>query len=132
MKKTNRILFAATVAVAFLMAYQANAQSQAVGPDGITASPRVRQLLNERRAAAATTPAPILPVAAQAPSEGVSVTASPRVRQMLDAQKKSGATSTAGMVASYRAVGPDGITASPKVREQLNERAVQFQIAPVK
>ena len=34
--------------------------------------------------------------------------------------------------AQYRAVGEDGIAASPKLRQQLDERARQYAVAPVK
>jgi hypothetical protein len=34
--------------------------------------------------------------------------------------------------ASYRATGQDGITASPKVRQQLDERNTTIMVAPVK
>jgi hypothetical protein len=39
---------------------------------------------------------------------------------------------TANETAGYRPTGSDGITASPKVRAQLDERPQSVQIAPLK
>lgn len=133
MKNLNRILFAAAVAATFSLVNSANAQYQATGGDGITASPKVRQQLNERAAAtrvAAVTPA--MNVTYRNPADGI--TGSPKVRQMLAERKVvvSGAASTEVAAAGYRATGSDGITASPKLREQLDARGTQFLIAPLK
>ena len=133
MKNLNSILFAAAIAASFSLVDNANAQYKATGADGITASPKVRQQLNERAAAtrvAAVTPA--VTVTYRNPADGI--TASPKVRQMLAERKVviSGAPSTEVAAAGYRATGSDGITASPKLRQQLDERGAQFLIAPLK
>ena len=54
--KTNRsskIAFAAVALVALAFITTASAQYKAVGADGIAASPKVRQMLNERKASTA-------------------------------------------------------------------------------
>lgn len=57
MKTTAKILVSAFSAAAlFSLASNAQAQYKAVGDDGITASPRLRQILNERRMAGQATP----------------------------------------------------------------------------
>src|SRR5207244_9205194 len=53
MKSSNRLLIAAAALALFASASQIKAQSQAVGDDGIAASPKVRQMLNEWKARAA-------------------------------------------------------------------------------
>ena len=54
MKNSNRLLVAAVALALFVSAGQIKAQSQAVSDDGIAASPKVRQMLNERKASGAT------------------------------------------------------------------------------
>lgn len=44
----------------------------------------------------------------------------------------SEAPATEVAASGYRPTGTDGITASPKLREQLNERNAQLIIAPLK
>jgi len=70
--KTNRIpkMFSASglalataVLAALALAGAANAQYKAVGDDGIAASPKVRQALNEKRASANTTTAKVAAMA---------------------------------------------------------------------
>ena len=134
MKTLNKILFAAAFATAFSLANQASAQYKPTGDDGVTASPRVRQMLNERAAAARVAPSiPGGTITYQAPrQEGVA--ASPKVHQLLAAQKVIVSATPSSEVASagYRATGSDGIAASPRVRQLLNERNTTFMIAPVK
>ncbi len=141
--KMNKILFAAALATALGIASQANAQFKVNEDDGIAASPKVRQMLNERKASKAAAA-----VSQNAPTTGFyagyravgsdGIAASPKVRQMLDEQRASKIVTTPSQestaVASYRPVGNDGIAASPKVRQQLNERARggALMIAPVK
>jgi hypothetical protein len=133
MKTLNSILFAAAVSATVGLANNASAQYKPTGDDGVTASPKVRQMLNERAAAtriAALTPAVV--VSYRNPADGV--TASPKLRQMLAERKVvvSGTPSTEVAAAVYRPTATDGITASPKLREQLNERSNQIIIAPLK
>jgi len=143
MKTMNKILFIAALATTVGLADRANAQYQPVGDDGIAASPKVRQMLNERKAvarttstkAAKTTPAAVASVGFRASGDD-GIAASPKVRQMLNERRAVvSAASAASEVASagYRATGADGITASPKLRQQLNERtSPQVIIAPLK
>jgi hypothetical protein len=133
MKNLNKVLFAAAIAATVGLANTASAQYKPTGDDGITASPKVRQMLNER--AAATRVAPVTPsvtITYRNPAEGV--TASPKVLQMLAERKVvvSGSPSTDVAAAGYRPTGADGITASPKLRQQLDERSTQIMIAPLK
>lgn len=133
MKNLNKVLFTAALAATLSLASNASAQYKPTGDDGITASPKVRQMLNERAAAtrvAATTPS--VTVTYRNPADGI--TASPKVRQMLAERKVvvGAAPQTEVAAAGYRPTGADGITASPKLRQQLNERGTQFMIAPLK
>jgi hypothetical protein len=137
MKSLNKVLFATAVAAGLSLAQSASAQCKPTGDDGIAASPRVRQILNESttpmccsggRCAQITTR-----VSVWDPSVGV--TASPKVREMLASQKRVvvlDAPATVTGNASYRPTGDDGITASPRVRQQLDERAPSLMVAPVK
>jgi hypothetical protein len=126
MKTKNRILLAAAMAAGLALASPAMAQNNTVG-DGIAASPKARKMLNERAqvnvASTATSTA-----SAKACCERTDLAASPKTSQMLAEQKKCCVAPTTGTVASAT----DGITASPKLREQLNERQLKFQIAPLK
>ena len=134
MKNLNKILFAAAIATTFSLANNANAQFKPTTDDGIAASPKVRQMLNEKAVAARPTlSVPVVGVIYRTPALA-GVTASPKVHQML-AQRKvvvSGTPSAEVASAGYRATGPDGITASPKLRQQLDERGTQIMIAPLK
>jgi hypothetical protein len=134
MNNLNKILFAAALAATVSLANNASAQYKPTGDDGITASPKVRQMLNER--AAAAHPAPSISVATVTTrTPGLDgVAASPKVRQMLAERKVavSGTPSAEVASAGYRATGADGIAASPKLRQQLNERGATYMIAPVK
>ncbi len=133
MKNLNKVLFAAAIAATMSLANNASAQYKPTGDDGITASPKVRQMLNEREAAtfvASTTPS--VTITYHNPADGV--TASPKVLQMLAERKVvvSGAPPTELAVAGYQPTGADGITASPKLREQLDEHSAPIIIAPLK
>ncbi len=139
--KMNQILFAAALATTLSIASQADAQFKVNEDDGIAASPRVRQMLNElkasRAAAAVSQNAPTIGFYAGYRAVGSDgIAASPKVRQMLDEQRASSVVTTrpqeSTVVAGYRPVGTDGIAASPRVRQQLNERGGALMIAPVK
>jgi hypothetical protein len=137
MKIQNKFVTVTVTAVAALFITQARAQYRAVGDDGIAASPKLRQQLNER--ARSTTNPQAAPTVASAGYQAVAnngIAASPKLREMLNEQERNAvvtAPSTAVASAGFRATGVDGITASPKLRAQLNERGSQpFQIAPVK
>jgi hypothetical protein len=138
MNKLNSLLIAVAVAGTLGVAVNASAQSQLSGGDGIAASPKVRQMLNERKAAleAASAPSSVV-VSSPAPratSQGA-IAASPKVRQMIAEGKPVTGPTTPAVASSsvgYQAAGEDRITASPKLREQLNQRGGSFMIAPIK
>ncbi|SRR6266446_1056570 len=129
MKIANRFLLAAAAIALFASAGQSRAQYQAVGDDGIAASPKVRVMLNERKARGmAPQQVTIHQTAPQ-----TTIAASPKVQQMKDEQKRLAATPrVAPETAGYRVTGADGITASPKVRAMLEERKQAVEIAPLK
>jgi len=141
MKNLNKMTLVAALTAIFSLANQASAQSSVgyrpTGDDGITASPRLRQQLDERKHVATVTSATVASVGYK-PTGDDGITASPKVRQMLDARKAAESTPSTGYTAvasvGYQPTGPDGITASPKLRQQLNEHAgqSQFMIAPLK
>jgi hypothetical protein len=128
MKKTLIL----AVAVAGVFTLTANAQYRPTGEDGITASPRLRQQLNEQKKVASTPSATAVSVGYKiAADDGIA--ASPRLRQQLN-ERKTVVSVPSSAVASvgYKPTGNDGITASPKLREQLNEHGSEFMIAPLK
>jgi hypothetical protein len=114
-------------------AAQTWAQSQVSGDDGITASPKVRQMLNERKAQiAASTAAPAAPAVSTTIPRNTEMAASPKVRQQMLERARVPVVTAESEVAGYRPTGADGITASPKLRQMLNEREQTVQIAPLK
>ncbi|HWH71911.1 MAG TPA: hypothetical protein VNT26_21290 [Candidatus Sulfotelmatobacter sp.] len=128
----SRILFAAGVAVAFTAVQPAQAQYRATDENGIAASPRLRQMMDERRANAVVVEPPVVVTPSPAPEVAGNVAASPRLRQMQTERNASGVAPATGPVIVSPAQGADNIAASPKLREQLNERPTPFQIAPLK
>jgi hypothetical protein len=128
--KRNLIL-SSLLGILCVTAAQTWAQSQVVGDDGIAASPKVRQMLNERNAsiAASTTTAP---AAYPTVATDDQLAASPKVRMMLNEQAKTPLLSPASEYVGYQPTGPDGIAASPKVRQMMDERPVTVEIAPLK
>ena len=141
MKKINQILSVGVIATILSLATQGHAQFKPSPDDGIAASPKVRQMLNEQKASQAP-PA----VSKDASTAGVyvryravgsdGIAASPKVRQMLDEQRASAVVTTptqgTASLAGYRSVDDDWIAASPKVRQQLNEQRAAIMVAPVK
>jgi hypothetical protein len=130
MKMTTKVLIAIAAAVTLIPAAQATAQHQPGGQDGVAASPKLRQALEEHRAVA---PSQNIHALASAPAaRQYKIAASPRLQQQLTENKpRSGAV--AGIeVASTTTRVDDGIAASPKVREQLRSTQPSFQIAPRK
>ena len=128
MKIQNKLAILTVTAITSLFVSQANAQYSPVGDDGITASPKVRAMLNDRVRASSLSLANNFSF--QAPA---GIATSPKVLQTL-ADRKSGpaAPQETTMVAAQPRTG-DGISASPKLREQLDERSSrQLQIAPLK
>lgn len=142
MKNMKKILAVTAFVTAFGFVNGASAGGyQATGDDGITASPKARQLLNEQNAKTAAASSMQAATIRTVGYQGIGddgITASPRYRQMLTEQYAQVAVQlNAPQVAStkaagYQATGDDGITASPKARQFLNEHSVQVQVAPVK
>jgi len=119
MKNLNTLLMAAALTAVFGLANQARA-----GEDGIAASPKVRQSLNQKNAAVSTA----ILASSAATEDGVA--ASPKVRQALSERKMAEGTPSAAVASATAS--EDGIAASPKVRGQLNERSAEFTVAPLK
>ncbi len=117
----SQILFAFAIATTLGIATHANAQFKVNEDDGIAASPRVRQMLNERKASKAA--AAILKIAPTTDlyagyravgSDGIA--ASPKVRQMLDEQRVSRIVTTPSqetVIAGYRPVGHHSFSECP-------------------
>ena len=133
MKNTNYLVTLTAVTLLLASTAPSKAQYKAVGDDGIAASPKVRQMLSERKARAIA-PASTAQVVCCKPVSEYTIVASPKVRQMLNEQAAAKAASTGAItqVVGYKAVGDDGIVASPKLREMLKERSPAIQIAPLK
>ena len=134
MKLLNKIVLVAACAALAGLPHRASAQPRAVGDDGIAASPRIRQMLNDRNGAPGASSVAVASACCAATSED-GIAASPRLRQFLDERRTmAGTPSTSVASVGYRPAGEDGIAASPKLRQQLNERGaeLQFMVAPVK
>jgi hypothetical protein len=129
MKSGNGLLITAAI-LALVPAMGAFGQYKPTGDDGITASPRLRQQLDERKAAPAAAVAPTVVV--KPASSDVPIAASPRLQQAMAERGSTTVTPAVAVVTSTTARPNDGIAASPKLREQLNERAPAFQVAPIK
>jgi hypothetical protein len=121
----NRILLLATTTAGLAFTFPALAG----GPE-IAASPKVRQMLNDQAAQAVVVSAPASTSSATDRGTSDNLAASPKVQQFLPSRRTPRAASTMETATLSRP--DDGIAASPKLREQLNERLVQFQIAPIK
>lgn len=136
MKNLNRILALVAFAATVGLANSVSAQYSIVGNDGIAASPKHRQFLNEggKRMVKGSLSASTAAASVGYSATGVDgITASPKLRQFINDSR--GVQSTPGTVVvkvGYQATGDDGITASPKFRQQLNERGRTFMVAPVK
>ena len=137
MKDFKNLLLSAALAGTMGLAYNASAQYKPADEDGIAASPKVRQMLNERKVKTAGAKTGAITVAATVRSgaENDGIAASPKVRQMMGERRAPTSSPVSGSeyaTVGYVATGPDGITASPKVRQQLNERTTVLTVAPVK
>lgn len=132
MKNMKAFLIVAALAATFSVTSRANAQNQLAGDDGIAASPKFRQFLNEHKKVANTPSATVAAVGYQATGDD-GIAASPRMRQQINERKTVASTpSTTVTSVGYQPTGADGITASPKRRQQLNEHSTQFMVAPLK
>jgi len=123
MKNLNRILFTVVTTASLGLI------PSALANDGVVASPKLRQSLNDQSLRAV--PAHASTAVAGACCEN-KIVASPKVVQTQPAEQKCCASSPKDILASTTTKPNDGIFASPQVRAQLNERPQQFQIAPIK
>jgi hypothetical protein len=133
MKNTHCFLIVAAALALFASVDQARAGSSsccaACADDGITASPKVRAMLDDRKACSM---ASAQVAAAYQTTSHTTVAASPKVQQMRNDRIGAGTLEVAPETAGYRATGTDGVTASPKVRARLDERNQVIEIAPLK
>ena len=130
MKNTNRCLIAVAALALLASAGQASAgHNDSCCDRAITASPKVRAMLNDEKARCCGPAAHVTQVQVETrPAFGVS----PKVQQTLRDRAPAPAPVIAPVTAAYKATGADGITASPKVRAVLNERPHNVEIAPLK
>jgi hypothetical protein len=129
MKNLSKIMFVAALAASFSLVNQASAQYRAVGDDGIAASPKVREMLDQRKAAANTPAAPTVVVTQ---TTHKSITASPRATELLERNTVVSTPAVVSTSGGYQPTGSDGITASPKARQMIDEQHKQFMVAPLK
>ena len=126
MKTKKRFALSAFSAVALLaLGAAAPAQYETIGDDGIVASPKLRQLLNERRVVVTTDwDSQTVGYEATGPD---GITASPKMRQFLTDQTCLAVwPEEESYTVGYVPTGADGITASPKLRQMLDERSAQL------
>lgn len=124
MKNFSKILFVAALAASFGAIDRASA-----GDNGILASPRGREMINVRSGGRN---APVTPTVSVAKKDTAKVLASPRGREMMIVRSGGRSAPSSVAVVSYKATGSDGITASPKRRQQLDEQGREFKVAPLK
>ena len=98
--------------------------------DGVTASPKVRAMLDERCMSRCVTPAAPIVNTTAVPQTYVAGT--PKVQQMQRDRTPATMAVVSTETAGYRPTGSDGITASPKLRAQLDERRQVIELAPLK
>src|SRR5438132_13173002 len=110
--------------------------AQAVGDDGIAASPRLRAILNERADAAACRCAEATSFrdAGYKAIGDDGIAEWPKMRAMLNERQAAVGGVGSGVETStgtgYK--GDDGVAASPKMRAILNEQKRRFEVAAVK
>lgn len=131
MKIQNRLVLVTATAITAMFVIQAKAQYRPVGDDGIAASPKVRQMLDERARAAATAKPQAAPYTSYRAVGADGIAASPKVRQMLNEQQAQ-AAAPRDVAVTYSPRYVDGIVASPKLREQHEQDSRSFQVAPIK
>jgi hypothetical protein len=131
MKNTNRFLVAAAVFALFASAGQAKAGgTDSCCDDGIAASPKVRAMLDERKARCCTPQTQVTTYGTT--TRQADITASPKVQQMRRESAPASVVAVSTETVGYTPTGSDGITASPKVRAALDERRQTVEIAPLK
>ena len=129
--KTNLIILAAvTITASFLT--QAQAQYRVNEPDGIAASPKVRQMMNERKAPVIIV-APVSPTVVVQTSPEPGIAASPKVSQFLAEQRANRESMNVVVPSVEPQPAQTGIAASPRVQKEMNERTPPvIQVAPLK
>jgi hypothetical protein len=134
MKTTKRLVIAVLAIAAFAPALPTMAQYKPTGGDGITCSPKVRQMLDDRHAGEHAAALYIVAVNSLH-SHGDGIAASPKVRAQMDERRGIGSQPTSALASgSTTSKKNDGIAASPKVRQQMKDRGEQppVEVAPVK
>jgi hypothetical protein len=130
MKNSKRFLIATAALALFASAGQVKAGgTDSCCDDNIAASPKVRAMIDERKAACCAAPSHVSTT--QTITRQTDVTASPKLQQMRAGQAAT-LVVQASETAGYRTIGSDGIAASPKVRSVLDERKQTVEIAPLK
>jgi hypothetical protein len=124
MKNIDKLLFVAALATSFGLASRAGAQYRIDTEDGIAASPKLRQMMDDRNSAAIIVVPPATPnVPVTDPNLPEGVAASPKIEQMQSNQLvESPVVADETGPVGYQAAGPDGIAASPKLRQQLEDQ----------
>jgi len=131
MKNTHRLLIAAATLALFASAGQAKAGgTDSCCDDGISASPKVRAMLDEQKARCCTAQTQVTTYGTT--TRQADIAASPKVQQMRRESAPVSVVAVSTETAGYRPTGSDGITASPKVRAALDERPQTVEIAPLK
>lgn len=131
MNMQNRRVLVTAMAITAMFVTQAKAQYRPVGDDGIAASPKVRQMRDERARSAAAVKPQTAPYASYRAVGADGIAASPKVRQMLNEQQAR-AAAPRDVAVTYPPRYADGIVASPKLREQHEQNSRSFQVAPIK
>src|SRR5262249_1612410 len=128
MKNLSKILWAATFTAAVGLAIQAKACD-----DVYAASPKVRQTLNERvstaNSACCSTPCCMSATKTATKACSTSTSASTACGASTSTTSSCHMSKTADFAEN---TADDAIAASPKVRQQLNERSGTFTVAPMK
>ena len=130
--KTIKHLLVAVAAVLLASASQSNAQYRAVGDDGIAASPKYRQLLNEsgKRMVKGSPSTAVASVGYRATGRD-GLTASPKLRQIIDDSR--GVASTGPTIDYAHAPRPTMSPKDPRFEAAWRANAErEFQVAPVK
>lgn len=130
--KTMKHLLVVAAAVFLASASQSNAQYRTTGDDGITASPKLRQLLDERgKGMAKGTPATAVAAVGYRVTGRDGITASPKLRQIIDDSR--GVASTGPTIDYAHARRPTLSPKDPRFEAVWRANAErEFQVAPLK
>ena len=132
MKNLKHLLFTAAVLATLSLAYSAGAQGKASFGDRLVASPKAREMINERVAGKRANAALPFAVVTYRTAALEGIAASPRVRQIL-AEKKvvlSVAPYTEVASGTPRWSGADDKTASPNWPAQPDQSSAPVILAP--